>query len=40
MVITILDESLNLESHNKFDHDKYRTKSKGALDDIQLSSWK
>ena len=40
MVITILDDSLNLETHNKFDHDKSRTKSKGALDDIQLSSWK
>ena len=40
MVITILNDSLNLDTHNKFDHDKSRTNSKGALDIIQLSSWK
>ena len=40
MVITTLKDNLNLETPNKFYHEKSRTKSKGALDDIQLLSWK
>ena len=40
IVITNLDDSLNLETYNKFDLDKSWTKPRGTLEDILLLSGK